>query len=1017
MKILLSIIIVFWTLVVVAQPAATYTIKPGTTLSVSGDYSGAAYCISGDCPPCTTSGGEYWAFGFTSPNGTEYWPSTTNGGFGNNVTVNVTTGTPGSTQVWKYRRRKMNQRKPCSTCSCVGTQATGSFEEVKEVRITTVEDLIANGTVPSVLCNTQGQINLYALVNKSSGVVFKDGETVITSSFDPSSASPGSHTLTASYTFSNGATTVQLGTTIVQQEVTITANPANATLCPGTGATFTASGTGTGLAYQWQESLNNGGSFSSLSNAAVYSGVTTSTLTISNVTGMQGRIYRLQVNGSCGTKYSGQATLSVTPGPAITSDPAAANVCASGNVTFSVTATGTGLTYQWQRSETGGTGSYANINNATGTSYVITSATTSGYYRAVVRNTCGSEVVSGAAQLTVRPVTSITHQPENVSICPGETGTFLLTSSGSGTLTYQWQYSIDGGATYSDIGNSSTYTGATTASLKVVGGNPFLNGNAYRCRVVGACGTVTTNRATLTINPIPQKPEVVNPTRCGDGTLAATATSTAPSPGFSWFINAADNTPVYTGATYEISNLTVSTDYFVSVTSLGCTSEKQRVSFGHRPMHGVTLGSDLVLCVGQGVYNLEKDISDPAARGADFTWTANNVQFSARTFDPSVGAGVYTVTYDPPVSAKAYPNCFITTTRKVSVINAAGESGLAFEGESVSNGNTLNLCVGDDPINLVSFPSVAGGTWTTVEGQGLSFSGNAVIFTPDRRSFTDIEANVFRYAVSVNGCTAQKDLNIYVKDNPNVPVVTGVPVVICPGKALNLSASVTVPGTYDFEWYHAGEDTPFTKGSTQSYTVSGQETLWVRSVNGSFGCRSESALVTINTPFSTRSVTASKTSISLGDAVSFSSDASESGNSFLWNFGDGATSTERSPVHYFYSPGEFTVRLDINSNLGCSQTISFEKITVSGEPVNIVTGLPAGEAVTIDVFPNPFTGWFRIESSTKVLRWSLTDMMGKVIRTQKGEQTFIDAEALRPGSYLLRVELPHAVSQLRITKQ
>lgn len=37
---------------------------------------------------------------------------------------------------------------------------------------------------------------------------------------------------------------------------------------------------------------------------------------------------------------------------------------------------------------------------------------------------------------------------------------------------------------------------------------------------------------------------------------------------------------------------------------------------------------------------------------------------------------------------------------------------------------------------------------------------------------------------------------------------------------------------------------------------------------------------------------------------------------FLWDFGDGATSTERSPVHTYHNEGHYSVRLDIITQLG-----------------------------------------------------------------------------------------------------
>lgn len=84
--------------------------------------------------------------------------------------------------------------------------------------------------------------------------------------------------------------------------------------------------------------------------------------------------------------------------PRITSQPAARKAIEGTNVTFKVTAVGSGgLTYQWKRNG-------AIIPNATGTSYTITTAAKAdeGTYSCVIKNPEGSTTSSGAL-LTVNP--------------------------------------------------------------------------------------------------------------------------------------------------------------------------------------------------------------------------------------------------------------------------------------------------------------------------------------------------------------------------------------------------------------------------------------------------------------------------------------------------------------------------------------------------------------------------------------------------------------------------------------
>lgn len=56
-----------------------------------------------------------------------------------------------------------------------------------------------------------------------------------------------------------------------------------------------------------------------------------------------------------------------------------------------------------------------------------------------------------------------------------------------------------------------------------------------------------------------------------------------------------------------------------------------------------------------------------------------------------------------------------------------------------------------------------------------------------------------------------------------------------------------------------------------------------------------------------------------GDAVQFQSNSSGSGTlSYLWDFGDGATSTQAAPRHVYNSRGSFTVKLRVTNAQGCT---------------------------------------------------------------------------------------------------
>lgn len=101
---------------------------------------------------------------------------------------------------------------------------------------------------------------------------------------------------------------------ILNTPVTIGTQPSAASLCAGRPVTFTVGATGNPApTYQWQMSTDAGfTSPTTISNGGVYSGASTNTLTISDVTGLNGRYFRAVVTNTCGSVNSNGALLTVT---------------------------------------------------------------------------------------------------------------------------------------------------------------------------------------------------------------------------------------------------------------------------------------------------------------------------------------------------------------------------------------------------------------------------------------------------------------------------------------------------------------------------------------------------------------------------------------------------------------------------------------------------------------------------------------------------------------------------------
>ncbi|MFH6937527.1 MBG domain-containing protein [Flavobacterium sp. FlaQc-30] len=291
---------------------------------------------------------------------------------------------------------------------------------------------------------------------------------------------------------------------IILQCLTFSSQPSNSRICAGSNASFSASASNAD-SYQWQ--VNMGSGFTNVSNGGPYSGAATQTLTISGaIPEMNGYQYRVVASGSCGpSATSSTAALNVDSAPAITAQPSLSTICAGANTTFSVSASNA-TAYQWQVDQGAG---FTNVSNgapysgATTATLTITGATAAmnGYvYRVVATGLCSPAATSNPAPLTFYSAPAITAQPNLSTICTGANTTFSV--SASNAAAYQWQ--VDQGAGFNNISNGGPYSGATTATLTIIGATAEMNGYIYRAVATGLCTlNATSNTAALHVNSAP----------------------------------------------------------------------------------------------------------------------------------------------------------------------------------------------------------------------------------------------------------------------------------------------------------------------------------------------------------------------------------------------------------------------------------------------------------------------------------------------------------------------------------
>ncbi len=270
-------------------------------------------------------------------------------------------------------------------------------------------------------------------------------------------------------------------------ELQITANPEDYAGAKGETAVFVVEAQGTGLSYQWQYCNAS----SNIWRDSSMEGSNSERVSVQVASYRDGQKYRCVVTDASGnTAISEAAVLTMVEpeAPVITGQPKDYTGTVGETAKFTVQASGTGLTYQWQyRNAAGGTWRNSSMagSDTAEISVPITKARDGQSYRCVVTGANGGSVTSNAAYLTVGAAETtpvIVAQPEDVEGPVGTTAEFTVQAEGVG-LTYQWQYCNAS----SNIWRNSSMAGSDTETISV----PITkgrDGQKYRCIITSEDG-------------------------------------------------------------------------------------------------------------------------------------------------------------------------------------------------------------------------------------------------------------------------------------------------------------------------------------------------------------------------------------------------------------------------------------------------------------------------------------------------------------------------------------------------
>lgn len=290
-----------------------------------------------------------------------------------------------------------------------------------------------------------------------------------------------------------GTTNSQTVSVAVGSGPMITSQPQSVAVCAGDNATFNTIATGSGLSYQWYK------------DGVAISGATSASLTLTGVTSAETGNYTCIVTETCGSASTQAASLSLDS-VSITTQPVSQTGCVGGDVTFSVAASGSGLTYQWFHNG----GPLAGATSETLTLNNITSANQGGYFCRVT-SSCGS-TNSNFVSLNVKAPVTITSQPVDQSACVGYNAALSVGATGD-NLSYQWYFQ----------GNPIAGANYHTLYLNQLSTSDMGD---YYAVVSNSCSSETSASAFVNVSTAPQitaQPQDQTVSRNDPATLSVTA--------------------------------------------------------------------------------------------------------------------------------------------------------------------------------------------------------------------------------------------------------------------------------------------------------------------------------------------------------------------------------------------------------------------------------------------------------------------------------------------------------------
>jgi PKD repeat protein len=555
--------------------------------------------------------------------------------------------------------------------------------------------------------------------------------------------------------------------------------------------------------------------------------------------------------------------------------------------------------FQWQVSTDNI--NFTNIGGATSTDYQPGALTVNTFYRRAVTTTsgCGPAYTNTVKITTNAPLTAGSIGSKQ-TICFNGTGSalkFNTTPTGAfGTYTYQWQQSPDS-STWSNVFGQTGSTFTPTNVTKVT---------YYQVLVTsGACPSANTNGVKIELySPITGGAIAAGQTLCAGTTPAAFTQVTAPSGGpgtyaFQWQSSTDsinwNNISGANSATYASPAVSTLTYFQRLAGSTGCPDGiSNALKIRTLPKPNVVFGAS------DHCYNDPMPLTN-----------SSNISSGSLSYQWKFGDGT-TSTSSVPNKTYASSGTYVVSLKATSGLGCKDSSSktvIVATSPSANYSFTLK-CQGDSVIFSDQTVYACGSTGGVVYSWNFG-DGNTSSTRNARHHYKSSGTYNVKFKISLSGGfkdSVTKVVSFNIRSTPDFSISN-----TCAPAANTITNASSNFATLAWTFGDGSSSNTTASSFTKTYASAGTYNVKLVSTS-SFGCKD--SLTKQVSLFSKPTASFSTSNSCVGSTTTFNN-SSSGASGYVWDFGNGTTSTQVNPSLIYASAGTYTIKLKVTTSNGC----------------------------------------------------------------------------------------------------